>query len=87
MTAFVLQGQICMMYVCITRHTSMYMHTVMEHIVNRLCGHNYEYGTTDINFLYFICAISRIIANRSGDMVRKHEACAVRTPVSQSRLN
>jgi len=29
---------------------------------NIVCGHNYKYRTTDINFLYFICTISRIIA-------------------------
>jgi len=46
-------------------------------IVNRRCGHNYENGTTDVNFLYFIYAISRIIASKrkqGEDKIRKHEA-------------
>ncbi len=35
---------------------------ILVDIVNRLCGHSYEYGTADINILYFICTISRINA-------------------------
>lgn len=34
----------------------------MVDIVNGLCGHIYEYGTADINYLYVLCTISRIIA-------------------------
>ncbi len=35
---------------------------ILVDIINRLCGHSNEYGTADINILYFICTISRIMA-------------------------
>ncbi len=37
-------------------------HVTMVDNVIRLCGHYYEYGTTDINFLKCICIVSRIIS-------------------------
>lgn len=42
----------------------------MVDIVNRLCGHNYKYGTTDISNWHFICTISRIISTTTKMEIR-----------------
>uniref|UniRef100_A0A8C1LB67 C2H2-type domain-containing protein n=1 Tax=Cyprinus carpio TaxID=7962 RepID=A0A8C1LB67_CYPCA len=65
-------------YTHIRTHTGGKLFTSVAMIHMR--DHNNEY----VIILHFICKISRVIATKSGDNVRKHEACGLRRTICRS---